>query len=134
MGLLDRVFPRRQNGVVSNYFRLLNGYTPVFRSFGGGIYESELVRAAIDAKARHISKLKVEPRGTAKPKLSTQLKKAPNDWQTWTQFLYRGKEHGVYCADLGQVRRNCGALSYLSEPLGTCDRRGQKGTVAPFPF
>ena len=89
MGLLDRVFPRRQNGVVSNYFRLLNGYTPVFRSFGGGIYESELVRAAIDAKARHISKLKVEPRGTAKPKLSTQLKKAPNDWQTWTQFLYQ---------------------------------------------
>ena len=89
MGLLDRVFPRRQNGAVSNYFRLLNGYTPVFRSFGGGIYESELVRAAIDAKARHISKLKVEPRGTAKPKLSTQLKKAPNDWQTWTQFLYQ---------------------------------------------
>lgn len=89
MGLLDRVFPRRQNGAVRNYFRLLNGYTPVFRSFGGGIYESELVRAAIDAKARHISKLKVEPRGTAKPKLSTQLKKAPNDWQTWTQFLYQ---------------------------------------------
>lgn len=89
MGLLDRVFPRRQNGTVSNYFRLLNGYTPVFRSFGGGIYESELVRAAIDAKARHISKLKVEPRGSAKPKLSTQLQKAPNDWQTWTQFLYQ---------------------------------------------
>lgn len=89
MGLLDRIFPRRQNGVVSNYFRLLNGYTPVFRSFGGGIYESELVRAAIDAKARHISKLRVEPRGTAKPKLSTQLRKAPNDWQTWTQFLYQ---------------------------------------------
>lgn len=89
MGLLDRVFPKRQNGVVSNYFRLLNGYTPVFRSFGGGIYESELVRAAIDAKARHISKLKVEPRGSAKPKLYTQLQKAPNDWQTWTQFLYQ---------------------------------------------
>lgn len=89
MGLLNRVFPRRQNGVVSNYFRLLNGYTPVFRSFGGGIYESELVRAAIDAKARHISKLKVEPRGSAKPKLYTQLQKAPNDWQTWTQFLYQ---------------------------------------------
>lgn len=89
MGLLDRIFPRRQNGVVSNYFRLLNGYAPVFRSFGGGIYESELVRAAIDAKARHISKLKVEPRGVAKPKLSTQLQKAPNDWQTWTQFLYQ---------------------------------------------
>lgn len=89
MGLLDKVFPRRQNGIVSNYFRLLNGYTPVFRSFGGGIYESELVRAAIDAKARHISKLKVEPRGSAKPKLYTQLQKAPNDWQTWTQFLYQ---------------------------------------------
>lgn len=90
MGLLDRVFPgRNQKVAVKNYFRLLNGYTPVFHNFAGGIYESELVRAAIDAKARHISKLKVEPRGTAQPTLKTKLLKAPNSWQTWSQFLYQ---------------------------------------------
>lgn len=90
MGLLDRVFPgRNQKVAVKNYFRLLNGYTPVFHNFAGGIYESELVRAAIDAKARHISKLKVEPRGEAQPKLQTKLTKAPNGWQTWSQFLYQ---------------------------------------------
>lgn len=90
MGLLDRVFPgRNQKVAVNSYFRLLNGYTPVFHNFAGGIYESELVRAAIDAKARHISKLKVELRGEAKPKLKTKLAKAPNSWQTWSQFLYQ---------------------------------------------
>lgn len=89
MGFLDRLFPKREKSVVNSYFRMLNGYVPVFQNFGGGIYESELVRAAIDAKARHISKLKVEPRGSARPKLTTQLKKAPNDWQTWAQFLYQ---------------------------------------------
>ena len=90
MGLLDRVFPNRaQKVAVNNYFRLLNGYAPVFRNFSGGIYESELVRAAIDAKARHISKLRVEPRGAAQPKLKTILEKSPNGWQTWSQFLYQ---------------------------------------------
>lgn len=71
------------------FFATLNGYTPVFNSWNGAIYESELVRAAIHARATHISKLSVSVRGSAKPKLQTKLKNGPNEWQTWGQFLYR---------------------------------------------
>ena len=71
------------------FFETLTAYTPVFTNWGGAIYESEIVRAAIDARARHISKLKVETIGTANPSLQSKLALGPNQWQTWSQFLYR---------------------------------------------
>lgn len=91
MGLKELIFgekaePSRRN---EEFFRLLDGYRPVFHSWGGELYESELIRAAIDARARHISKLSVEVKGTAKPTLQTNMKLGPNQWQTWGQFLYR---------------------------------------------
>lgn len=70
-------------------FYALKDYRPVFRDWHGQIYESELVRAAIDARARHISKLSVTTQGTAQPSLQSKLKTGPNQWQTWSQFLYR---------------------------------------------
>ena len=70
-------------------FRTLTAYRPVFTSWGGAIYESEIVRAAIDARARHVSKLKVELIGSANPSLQSKLRQGPNQWQTWSQFLYR---------------------------------------------
>lgn len=70
-------------------FQTLTAYQPVFTNWGGAIYESEIVRAAIDARARHISKLKVEIEGTANPSLQAKLRLGPNQWQTWSQFLYR---------------------------------------------
>lgn len=93
MSLFDRLFgrqvkqepPARDEGV----FRLLNGYRPAFHSWNGELYESERVRAAIDARARHISKLHVEIKGTAKPALQNRLRLGPNEWHTWSQFLYR---------------------------------------------
>lgn len=95
MSLFDKLFgreakiepPRREEYA----FRLLDGYRPVFRSWSGELYEQELVRAAIDAKARHISKLDVKISGSAKPNLQTKLKLGPNAWQTWGQFLYRAE-------------------------------------------
>lgn len=71
------------------YFQTLTAYTPTFTNWGGAIYESEIVRAAIDARARHISKLKVETYGSANPSLQAKLRLGPNQWQTWSQFLYR---------------------------------------------
>jgi len=73
----------------SSLFQTLTAYEPVFTNFGGMIYESEIVRAAIDARARHISKLKVDIQGTANQPLQNKLKLAPNQFQTWSQFLYR---------------------------------------------
>ena len=70
-------------------FKMINGYEPKFTSFGGEIYESELVRSAINARAIHISKLKINILGSARPALNNKLMKAPNQLQTWSQFLYR---------------------------------------------
>lgn len=92
MGLFDKLFgkaeqPKPQK--VDGMFRLLTAYEPIYTSYSGSLYESELVRSALDARARHISKLRVEIKGAAKPKLQARLKNAPNDFQTWSQFLYR---------------------------------------------
>lgn len=90
MGLLANIFQKKAELTqASNYFKTLTAYQPCFTSWNGKLYESELVRAAIDARARHISKLKVDVLGSAKPKLKTILKHQPNDFQTWAQFLYR---------------------------------------------
>lgn len=91
MGLFDKIFGRRPEprGRYEGTFKMLNGYTPRFTSYGGGVYESELIRAAINARATHISKLHVETRGAARPALQSKLKHGPNEFQTWSQFLYR---------------------------------------------
>ena len=92
MGLFDILFRPSQVETAReahSYFQTLTAYRPHFSTWDGEIYESDLVRASIDARARHISKLKVVIEGSAKPKLQTQLKLQPNSWMTWSQFLYR---------------------------------------------
>ena len=90
MGLLDKLFPKvEQQKQLNGYWKTLTAYTPVFTSWNGSLYESELVRSAIDARARHVSKLKVEMLGSAKPSLRTKIRQNPNEFQTWSQFLYR---------------------------------------------
>lgn len=90
MGLFDKLFrPQRERQRADEYFKTLTAYRPVFHDWRGELYESALVRAAIDARARHISKLKVETVGTAKPELQRLLRLGPNQFQTWGQFLYR---------------------------------------------
>ena len=108
MSLFDRIFRPKEAKEskqalekAEGYFKELRGYRPVFHDWHGQIYESELVRAAIDARARHISKLKVEIQGAAQPTLQTKLKLKPNNWQTWSQFLYRASTildmHNTVC-------------------------------------
>lgn len=91
MGLFEKIFGGRPvtKGRLLGDFKMLTGYSPVFTSRGGGVYESELVRAAINARATHISKLKVDIKGAARPKLQVKMRRAPNEFQTWSQFMYR---------------------------------------------
>lgn len=96
MSLLDKIFrpdeaKKSEEALkeAKSFFQTLTAYAPVFTNWGGAIYESEIVRAAIDARARHISKLKVETMGTANPSLQSKLAQGPNQFQTWSQFLYR---------------------------------------------
>lgn len=78
-----------QGAIRSEFFKTLTPYRPAFHTWQGSIYESELIRAAINARARHISKLKFEVQGSAKPSLQTKMRQNPNQWQTWPQFLAR---------------------------------------------
>lgn len=91
MGLFDILFGRRLKpaGKLAGDFKMLDGYRPHFTSYSGGLYEQQLIRAAINARATHISKLKVESRGSARQALQNKLKHGPNEFQTWGQFLYR---------------------------------------------
>lgn len=93
MGLFENIFSKKETTSnvqkANSTFEALTVYKPSFRTFNGSLYESELVRSAIDARARHISKLKIEILGSAQPKLQTMIKHRPNDFQTWSQFLYR---------------------------------------------
>ena len=91
MSLFDRLFGRRPkpSGDYEGVFRLLNGYAPAFTSYSGGVYESELIRAAINIRATHVSKLSVELKGAAQPALQARLRHGPNEIQTWGQFMYR---------------------------------------------
>lgn len=91
MGLYEWLFGNRPKPKEKNYeaFRMLNGYTPVFHSWQGSIYESDLIRSAINARATHMSKLRVETYGSARPALQNKLKNNPNEFQTWSQFQYR---------------------------------------------
>lgn len=119
MGLFDQIFrPTKAKEAqkalqeANAYFTTLTGYRPQFTTWGGKIYESLLVRAAIDAIARHISKLKIETYGTANPSLQSKLKQGPNQWQSWSQFMYR-------VASILYTFNNCAIVPVLSADLTT---------------
>lgn len=92
MGLFERIFGSREPAAAAKAkatFQLLEGYTPSFHTWSGSIYESDLIRAALDAHGRHAAKLQVTISGEAQKSLKTKMAIAPNEFQTWSQFLYR---------------------------------------------
>ena len=113
MGLFDRIFRRPiEEKKIGQNFSTLTAYQPTFRSWNGRLYESELCRIAIDTIARHCSKLKVELMGSAQPELKTKIKHKPNEWMTWSQFLYR-------VATILYATNNCFIVPILDANLTT---------------
>ena len=108
MGLFEGIFGRKKAEPVATGYQTLTAYQPAFRTWGGQIYESELVRAAVDAYARHTAKLKYAIRGTARQKLYTITKSAPNPWMTWSQFMER-------CSNIYLVQNNLFIAPLLDE-------------------
>ena len=123
MGLLDILFGNRPKVKIEaeQTFKMLNGYSPKFTTWRGSIYEAQLVRAAINARATHASKLKVEIMGSARPTLQNRLKHAPNQFQTWSQFMYRlASILDVYnTAFIAPVYDDLGEVSGIYTPLPT---------------
>lgn len=90
MGLFEKIFGRKPEAARNgSSFSLLQGYQPVFRTWSGSVFESELIRAALDAHGRHAAKLAPNITGSAQGTMTGRLKIQPNNYQTWPQFLYR---------------------------------------------
>ena len=93
MGLFEKLFGKKASEPVmlkqAKMFQMLEGYTPSFHTWNGSIFESDLIRAALDAHGRHSAKLTPVITGSAKPNLRNRLSIMPNEFQTWPQFLYR---------------------------------------------
>lgn len=94
MGFFDNLFgkvkPQQQNvNNVAEYLKTLTMYTPSFTTFSGGIYETELVRSVVHAKAKHTAKLTPHIVGSKMKSFENVLRNQPNEFQSTYDFLYR---------------------------------------------
>lgn len=118
MGLIDRILDlvptekRASVTEINEQFKMLNGYTPSFTSFSGGLYEMEMVRSAIHSKAKLMAKLKPEIVGTKYQSLEKTLQFKPNEFQSTYQFLYR-------VATIIEVNTTCFIVPIRGEDMRT---------------
>lgn len=90
MGVFEKIFKKPKNNIVPDgYFKMLNGYAPIFSNAPESIYEMETTRAAIHSFANFCSKLKPEVNGSAKIPMGKILKYRPNPFMDTTKFIYR---------------------------------------------
>lgn len=109
MGVFDLIFKRpKTSKQVNGYFKMLEGYTPIFSSYDGGVYEMELTRACIHAFATHCSKLLPTVSGADGRKLQAMLDGRPNPFMTSAQFVYK-------VATLYETQNTCFIVPILDE-------------------
>ena len=65
------------------------GSRPYTVGWQGSMYQQVLVRSVIERFAVACSKLKPEIQGSARTRVRRAVETAPNQFQTWPQFLYR---------------------------------------------
>ena len=90
MGAFEKLFGRwKKQTEVRQYFKMLDGYTPIFSSYDGGVYEMELTRACIHTFANHASKLNPTISGPDLKGLAHLLNGRPNPFMNTAQFVYK---------------------------------------------
>ena len=90
MGAFQKLFGHwKKQTEVRQYFKMLDGYTPIFSSYDGGVYEMELTRACIHTFANHASKLNPTVSGPDLKGLAHLLNGRPNPFMTTAQFVYK---------------------------------------------
>lgn len=90
MSIFDSIFrSRRKPPIPKNGIRMLDYYNSVFTNWNGEIYENALVRASIETRARHMSKLRADFTGEDDLPIKQVLSIRPNKFQTWSQFFAR---------------------------------------------
>ena len=90
MGAFDFLFKKpKVTKQVNGYFKMLDGYTPIFQTYDGGVYEMELTRACIHTFANHCSKLLPTVSGPDRAGIQAMLNGRPNPFMTGAQFIYK---------------------------------------------
>lgn len=109
MGIFEKIFKnKKQNTKIKGYFEMLDGYTPIYTTYDGGVYEMELTRACIHTFANHASKLCPDISGADLAKIKTMLNNKPNPWMTSSQFLYK-------IATIYETQNTCFIVPILGE-------------------
>ena len=113
MGALEKLFPKwskkaNQAKKVRGYFKMLNGYTPVWSTYDGGVYEMELCRACVHGFATHASKLRPKVTGPDKRGVQSLLDGRPNPFMTSAQFVYK-------VATIYETQNTCFIVPVLDE-------------------
>ncbi len=113
---LDYLFHGKELRYIDSYFKMLNGYSPTFTSYSGGVYEMDLTRTAVNNFATHCSKLKPEITGSALKHLEKTLQHKPNYFMDTTKFIkrlatYVAVEHTAFIVPIeDKIGRLCGHL------------------------
>ena len=90
MGAFNKLFGKfKAKHLLGGFFAMLDGYTPAFTTYDGGVYEMELTRACIHTFATHCSKLQPKVTGPDVRGIQAMLDGKPNLFHTSAQFLYK---------------------------------------------
>lgn len=109
MGAFDKIFGKfKAKHLLSRYFAMLDGYTPIFTTYDGGVYEMELTRACVHTFATHCSKLQPEVAGPDVRGIQAMLDGKPNMFMTGAQFLYK-------VATIYETQNTCFIVPILDE-------------------
>ena len=85
--ILDKILGKGSKPPVSAIETV--GAWPYTTGWQGSMYQQVLVRSVIERFAIAVSKLKPVIKGSARPSVRRAIETAPNQFQTWPQFLYR---------------------------------------------
>lgn len=89
MGLFEKIFGSKQPKVKSReYFQMLNGYTPVYSNYNGGIYEMMQTKAIINTIATDCGKA-IPQLAKSNKKIEYMLKHRPNPYMSTSEFIER---------------------------------------------
>ena len=109
MGVFEKLFPRpKVKKQVNGFFQMLDGYTPIFTNWDGGVYEMELTRSCIHAFANHSSKLMPTVTGADIRGVKAMLNGRPNPFMTGVQFVYK-------VATIYEAQNTCFIVPILDE-------------------
>ena len=90
MGLFAKVFGSKKTPIarVRDYFKMLDGYTPVYTNYNGGIYEMMQTKAIVNTIATDCGKA-VPQLAKSNKKLEYMLRHKPNPYMSTPDFIDR---------------------------------------------